>query len=137
MTESAIVISVSNNEAKLSPIPSEACLSCSGGCDKKQTVLDAVIPENLNIKPGMLVHIKCNRAEQSKQGLLSLFVPFLLSVSGYFIAQPIMILFGKTCGDAIRAAFVLGLLIISTTTIYFFNKNKKFNKYLTITDIIQ
>lgn len=133
----ATVISINNEEALLSPIPSQACLSCSGICDKNESVLEANIPSDLYITPGMLVYIQCDKKEQGKQGIISLLIPFLFAVAGYFIAPVFTNIFSKNCNDGIRSAFVLGLLLLSTTTIFLINKKQSLKKHLKITGIVE
>lgn len=136
MKEMATVISIENKEAKLAPIPSEVCLSCSGGCDKKESIIEANIPSDLTITPGMTVYIKCNRKEQGKQGVVSLLIPFMFAITGYFIAPLFTNLFSKNCNDGIRATFVLGLLLLSTTTVFFINKKRNLKKHLNIVGVV-
>jgi len=67
---------------------------------------------------GSVVMVGSSRKIQVIQGLLSLFIPFLCAIAGYFLGPSICGIFGKTISNDARAIFVLLFLILASAAVF-------------------
>lgn len=118
MTKKMLVVSVEDNRIKTVPCEKEECSTCSMGCDKKKTIVEVLNPKNIPVKAGTLVIIGATKTAELIQGIVSLFFPFLSAVAGYFCAEPIAALFGKTISSDAKALFVLLFLLVSSAIVF-------------------
>ncbi len=96
----------------------EECASCSAGCAKRNHAFEVANPHNMEISSGSIVIIGANKKVQAAQGIVSLFIPFLCAIAGYFAASPIMNFFGKSISSDGKAVFVLLFLLLSSALVF-------------------
>ena len=118
MTDRALVVSVDGGEIMVLPLLKSDCTTCSAGCAKRGTAFAVKNPRDLPLKVGSAVRLCASRKMQGIQGFISLILPFLCAVAGYFCAGPIMGFFGKTAGDGAKALFVLFFLSLSSAGVF-------------------
>lgn len=123
MYRRVMIISLQNQEsATVLPVINDECAKCTGGCSKQGSPFTVKNPQNLNIKTGSIVAISTPKSKQILEGILSLIIPFLCAIAGYFAAVPIAALFNIDAGDGARALGVLSFLALSATLILFFTR---------------
>ena len=115
MRDKACIIKYENGIATVIPLLSDTCINCnSPTCAKRGTPFQASNPQNLKLKSGDIVKIEAPATTQIAQGFLSLIVPILSAVAGYFLAEPVAKLWGIPVTESMRTVGVLILLAFST-----------------------
>lgn len=123
MRDKACIIRYENGVATVIPLLSDTCINCnSPTCAKRGTPFQASNPQNLELKSGDIVKIGAPAATQIAQGFLSLIVPILSAIAGYFLAEPVAKLLEIPVTESIRTAGVLILLALSTGIIFILSK---------------
>jgi len=122
MTDKAFVISVQDDIITVMPMGKEACATCGAECSKKSATFVVCNPNKLDVTAGSTVRLQAKKNMQIIQGLVSLMVPVLSAVAGYFLSSPICSLFGKTAGEGAKALGVLILFLISSGLVFFFTR---------------
>ena len=90
MRDKACIIRYENGIATVIPLLSDTCINCnSPTCAKRGTPFQASNPQNLKLKSGDIVKIEAPATTQIAQGFLSLIVPILSAIAGYFLAEPV------------------------------------------------
>ncbi len=125
MRDKACIIRYENGVATVIPLLSDTCINCnSPTCAKRGTPFQASNPQNLELKSGDIVKIGAPAATQIAQGFLSLIVPILSAIAGYFLAEPVAKLLEIPVTESIRTAGVLILLALSTGIIFILSKTR-------------
>lgn len=128
MIEKGIITSIEGKKITVLPILKDACATCTASCSKQGPDITVCNPKNLQIKKGSLVTLSASKKMQALQGIISLLFPFMCAVAGYFVAAPVMKLFGieltATRGDGFRALFVLIFLALSSAIIFIVTRKK-------------
>lgn len=125
MRDKACIIRYENGIATVIPLLSDTCINCnSPTCAKRGTPFQASNPQNLELKSGDIVKIGAPAATQIAQGFLSLIVPILSAIAGYFLAEPVAKLLEIPVTESIRTAGVLILLALSTGIIFILSKTR-------------
>lgn len=123
MRDKACIIRYENGIATVIPLLSDTCINCnSPTCAKRGTPFQASNPQNLELKSGDIVKIGAPAVTQIAQGFLSLIVPILSAIAGYFLAEPVAKLLEIPVTESIRTAGVLILLALSTGIIFILSK---------------
>ena len=123
MRDKACIIKYENGIATVIPLLSDTCINCnSPTCAKRGTPFQASNPQNLKLKSGDIVKIEAPATTQIAQGFLSLIVPLLSAVAGYFLAEPVAKLWGIPVTESMRTVGVLILLAFSTGIIFILSK---------------
>lgn len=123
MRDKACIIKYENGIATVIPLLSDTCINCnSPTCAKRGTPFQASNPQNLKLKSGDIVKIEAPATTQIAQGFLSLIVPILSAVAGYFLAEPVAKLWGIPVTESMRTVGVLILLALSTGIIFILSK---------------
>lgn len=123
MRDKACIIRYENGIATVIPLLSDTCINCnSPTCAKRGTPFQASNPQNLKLKSGDIVKIEAPATTQIAQGFLSLIVPILSAIAGYFLAEPVAKLLEIPVTESIRTAGVLILLALSTSIIFILSK---------------
>ena len=123
MRDKACIIKYENRIATVIPLLSDTCINCnSPTCAKRGTPFQASNPQNLKLKSGDIVKIEAPATTQIAQGFLSLIVPILSAVAGYFLAEPVAKLWGIPVTESMRTVGVLILLAFSTGIIFILSK---------------
>lgn len=123
MRDKACIIKYENGIATVIPLLSDTCINCnSPTCAKRGTPFQASNPQNFKLKSGDIVKIEAPATTQIAQGFLSLIVPILSAVAGYFLAEPVAKLWGIPVTESMRTVGVLILLALSTGIIFILSK---------------
>ena len=123
MRDKACIIKYENGIATVIPLLSDTCINCnSPTCAKRGTPFQASNPQNLKLKSGDIVKIEAPATTQIAQGFLSLIVPILSAIAGYFLAGPVAKLLEIPVTESMRTAGVLILLALSTGIIFILSK---------------
>ena len=123
MRDKACIIKYENGIATVIPLLIDTCINCnSPTCAKRGTPFQASNPQNLKLKSGDIVKIEAPATTQIAQGFLSLIVPILSAVAGYFLAEPVAKLWGIPVTESMRTVGVLILLAFSTGIIFILSK---------------
>jgi hypothetical protein len=138
MNAQYIVISADNNSATLTPInDAKACEDCSGTCTACSVQFSVANSRRLDVKPGQKVKIGMSAGYEALQGILSLVFPILCAVGGFFAAQPLASLFGKTASEGIHAFCVLIFLAAACIIVLLVTRHRPNPEKLEITEICQ
>ena len=123
MRDKACIIKYEEGIATVIPLLSDTCINCnSPTCAKRGTPFQASNPQNFKLKSGDIVKIEAPATTQIAQGFLSLILPILSAIAGYFLAEPVAQLFGVAVTESMRTAGVLILLALSTGIIFILSK---------------
>ena len=86
MVDNALIINLSENEIQVVPLISDACINCQkSGCTKQGKPFSVVNPKNLEIKKGDIVKLKASANSQTIQGFVSLIIPLMGAILGFFL----------------------------------------------------
>ena len=123
MRDKACIIKYEKGIATVIPLLSDTCINCnSPTCAKRGTPFQASNPQNFKLKSGDIVKIEAPATTQIAQGFLSLILPILSAIAGYFLAEPVAQLLGVAVTESMRTAGVLILLALSTGIIFILSK---------------
>lgn len=122
MTEKALIMSADEGKILAARFEKEECASCSAGCAKKKHAFEVMNPRNMKISSGSIVIIGAGKKAQAAQGIISLLIPFLCAIAGYFLASPIMEAMGKSVSSDGKAVFVLLFLFLSSAAVFAFTR---------------
>ena len=122
MRDKACIIKYENGIATVIPLLSDTCINCNSPTCAKRGTFQASNPQNLKLKSGDIVKIEAPATTQIAQGFLSLIVPILSAVAGYFLAEPVAKLWGIPVTESMRTVGVLILLALSTGIIFILSK---------------
>lgn len=140
MIEKGIITSIEDKKITVLPILKDACASCTSSCSKQRPEITVCNPKNLQVKKGSLVTLSTSKKMQALQGIISLLIPFMCAVAGYFVAAPVMKLFDAkftdTRDDCFRALFVLIFLALSSAAIFIVTRKKPLPGTPEITEVI-
>jgi len=100
MTEISTVVSLENNQALLS-CTAATCESCAGNsfCNIKAHTYSALIPHDLDLKPGDRVEVYLPPGRTIFSGFMVLIFPLLLFLAGFLITGRLV----DNAGEGIRA----------------------------------
>ena len=86
MVDNALIINLSENEIQVVPLISDACINCQkSGCTKQGKPFSVANPKNFEIKKGDIVKLKASANSQTIQGFVSLIIPLLGAILGFFL----------------------------------------------------
>ncbi|MCK9170201.1 MAG: SoxR reducing system RseC family protein [Treponema sp.] len=136
MNAQYIVISADNDSVTLTPLDdAKACAGCSGNCTACSVRFSVANSRHLDVKPGQKVKIGMSARHEALQGILSLVFPILCAVGGFFAAQPIASLFGKTVTEGMQAFCVLVFLAAACIIVLLITRHRINPEKLEITEI--
>lgn len=130
MVDNALIINLSENEIQVVPLISDACINCQkSGCTKQGKPFSVANPKNLEIKKGDIVRLKASVNSQTIQGFVSLIIPLLGAISGFFIGGFFANKFSFNNVEMWQAIGVLLGLTITASAIFLLSKTiLKFKK---------
>lgn len=127
MRDKAIVVDVKEDFVTVVPLITNACISCSSPCTKRGNPFKVLNKKNYAVEKGNLVKIGASKATQAVQGIVSLILPVIAAICGYFFSPAIISLFSKSGAAEVtegkRAAFVLAFLFLSGLIVFIFSRN--------------
>ena len=123
MVDNALIINLSENEIQVVPLISDACINCQkSGCTKQGKPFSVVNPKNLEIKKGDIVKLKASANSQTVQGFVSLIIPILGAIFGFFLGGFLANKFSFHNVEMFQALGVLLGLIITAILVFIFSK---------------
>ena len=130
MVDNALIIHLSESEIQVVPLISDACINCQkSGCTKQGKPFSVANPKNLEIKKGDIVKLKASANNQTIQGFVSLIIPILGAILGFFLGGFLANKFSFNNVEMFQAFGVLLGLILTSTVIFFLSKTiLKFKK---------
>ena len=130
MVDNALIINLSENEIHVVPLISDACINCQkSGCTKQGKPFSVANPKNLEIKKGDIVRLKASANSQTIQGFVSLIIPLLGAISGFFLGGFFANKFSFNNVEMWQAIGVLLGLTITASAIFLLSKTiLKFKK---------
>lgn len=136
MTAQYIVVSAETDSVTLTPVSdTSACACCGGSCTACNVRFSVANSRHLDVKPGQKVKIGMSAKHEALQGILSLAFPVLCAAGGFFAAQPLASLFGKTASEGMRASFVLLFLAAACAVVLLVTRRQPNPEKLEITEI--
>ena len=130
MVDNALIINLSENEIQVVPLISDACINCQkSGCTKQGKPFSVANPKNFEIKKGDIVKLKASVNSQTIQGFVSLIIPLLGAILGFFLGGFFANKFSFINVEMWQAIGVLLGLTITASAIFFLAKTiLKFKK---------
>ena len=123
MVDNALIIHLSESEIQVVPLISDACINCQkSGCTKQGKPFSVVNPKNLEIKKGDIVKLKASANSQTVQGFVSLIIPILGAIFGFFLGGFLANKFSFNNVEMFQALGVLLGLIITAILVFIFSK---------------
>ena len=123
MVDNALIINLSENDIQAVPLISDACINCQkSGCTKQGKPFSVVNPKNLEIKKGDIVKLKASANSQTVQGFVSLIIPILGAIFGFFLGGFLANKFSFNNVEMFQALGVLLGLIITAILVFIFSK---------------
>lgn len=118
MKSKALVISTDNDIITVLPVLKEACTACKSGCAKQGESFTVSNPLKLPVKKGSIVFLELSKKTLALQGIISLLVPFLCAIGGYFFGSFLSSKLSINNAEAVKALSVLVFLIISSLGVF-------------------
>ena len=122
MNDRGIVVSMQDGNIMVMAMKSSSCAGCMSECSRKSDTFAVANRLNLDVKVGSVVKLKATKKLQLLQGAVSLLVPILCAVAGYFLSGPVCALLGKTAGDGEQALGVLIPFLLSSALVFFLTR---------------
>ena len=123
MYRRVMIVSVQDGDsASVLPVINDECAKCAGGCSKQGSPFSVKNPQHFSLRTGTIAAISTPKSKQAIEGILSLVIPFLCAVAGYFAAVPLATKMGLPSGDEARAAGVLLFLATASGIVMFINR---------------
>ena len=123
MVDNALIINLSENEIQVVPLISDACINCQkSGCTKQGKPFSVVNPKNLEIKKGDIVKLKASANSQTIQGFVSLIIPLVGAILGFFLGGFFANKFSFNNAEMFQAIGVLLGLTITASAIFLLSK---------------
>ena len=114
MYRRVMIVSVQDdNSVSVLPVINDECAKCASGCSKRGSQFTAKNPQNFSVRTGSIVAVSTPKSKQALEGILSLVVPFLSAICGYFVMP---------AGDGAKAVGVLLFLTLSSALVLFINR---------------
>ena len=130
MVDNALIINLTENDIQVVPLISDACINCEkSGCAKQGKPFSVANPKNIEIKKGDIVKLKASANSQTAQSFVSLIIPILGAILGFFLGGFLANKFSLNNVEMFQAFGVLLGLIFTSTVIFLLSKTiLKFKK---------
>lgn len=125
ITHSGVVVSENGNCAVVRIEQLSACSQCHAAAmcnvsDKKDKLIDAIIPEGVKVECGDIVEIKSKRENKSAAIALAYILPLFLMVAVLFLS-----ILGLGLSETAGALMSIGILVIYYGALWFFKDKLK------------
>ena len=108
MNTQYVVTSADSNTVTVTPAENgSACATCHANCKSCALHITVANSKRFDVKPGQKVRIELSAKDEARQSFLSLAVPVLAAVAGFFSASPLASLFNTSATEQLRALCVL------------------------------
>ncbi|MFC2478256.1 MAG: SoxR reducing system RseC family protein [Treponema socranskii subsp. buccale] len=138
MNTEYIVTSADSNTVTVTPAENgSACATCHANCKSCALHITVANTKRFDVKPGQKVRIGLSAKDEVRQSFLSLAVPVLAAVLGFFAASPIAALFNVPVTEQLRALCVLVFLFTAGFSVMLAAKKRRNPEKLDIAAVYQ
>jgi len=138
MNTQYIVTSADSNTVTVTPAENgSACATCHANCKSCALHITVANTKRFDVKPGQKVRIGLSAKDEVRQSFLSLALPVLAAVIGFFVASPIASLFNVSATEQLRSLCVLVFLFASGFSVMLAAKKRKNPEKLDIAAVYQ
>ena len=102
-----------------------ACATCHANCKACALHITVANTKRFDVKPGQKVRIGLSAKDEARQSFVSLAVPVLAAVLGFFAAAPIAAVFNVPVTEQLRALCVLVFLFAAGLSVILAAKKKR------------
>ena len=133
MNTQYIVTSADSNTVTVTPAENgSACATCHANCKACALHITVANTKRFDVKPGQKVRIGLSAKDEARQSFVSLAVPVLAAVLGFFAAAPIAAVFNVPVAEQLRALCVLVFLFAAGLSVILAAKKKRNSEKLDI-----
>jgi len=121
------IVTAADSDA-VTVIPAEngsACATCHANCKACALHITVANTKRFDVKPGQKVRIGLSAKDEARQSFVSLAVPVLAAVLGFFAAAPIAAVFNVPVTEQLRALCVLVFLFAAGLSVILAAKKKR------------
>ena len=138
MNTEYIVTAADSNTVTVTPAENgSACATCHANCKSCALHITVANTKRFDVKPGQKVRIGLSAKDEVRQSFLSLALPVLAAVIGFFVASPIASLFNVSATEQLRSLCVLVFLFASGFSVMLAAKKRKNPEKLDIAAVYQ
>ena len=138
MNTEYIVTAADSNTVTVTPAENgSACATCHANCKSCALHITVANTKRFDVKPGQKVRIGLSAKDEVRQSFLSLALPVLAAVIGFFTAAPIASLFNVSATEQLRALCVLVFLFASGFSVMLAAKKRRNPEKLDIAAVYQ
>ena len=138
MNTEYIVTAADSNTVTVTPAENgSACATCHANCKSCALHITVANTKRFDVKPGQKVRIGLSAKDEVRQSFLSLAVPVLAAVLGFFAASPIASLFNVSATEQLRSLCVLIFLFTSGFSVMLAAKKRRNPEKLDIAAVYQ
>lgn len=133
MNTQYIVTAADSNAVTVTPAENgSACATCHANCKTCALHITVANTKRFDVKPGQKVRIGLSAKDEARQSFVSLAVPVLAAVLGFFAAAPIAAVFNVPVTEQLRALCVLVFLFAAGLSVILAAKKKRNSEKLDI-----
>ncbi|QNL98189.1 SoxR reducing system RseC family protein [Treponema sp. Marseille-Q4132] len=138
MNTEYIVTAADSNTVTVTPAENgSACATCHANCKSCALHITVANTKRFDVKPGQKVRIGLSAKDEVRQSFLSLALPVLAAVIGFFVASPIASLFNVSATEQLRSLCVLVFLFASGFSVMLAAKKRRNPEKLDIAAVYQ
>jgi len=138
MNTEYIVTSADSNTVTVTPAENgSACATCHANCKSCALHITVANTKRFDVKPGQKVRIGLSAKDEVRQSFLSLALPVLAAIIGFFLASPIASLFNVSATEQLRSLCVLVFLFASGFSVMLAAKKRRNPEKLDIAAVYQ
>ena len=138
MNTEYIVTAADSNTVTVTPAENgSACATCHANCKSCALHITVANTKRFEVKPGQKVRIGLSAKDEVRQSFLSLALPVLAAVIGFFVASPIASLFNVSATEQLRSLCVLVFLFASGFSVMLAAKKRRNPEKLDIAAVYQ
>ena len=138
MNTEYIVTAADSNTVTVTPAENgSACATCHANCKSCALHITVANTKRFDVKPGQKVRIGLSAKDEVRQSFLSLALPVLAAIIGFFLASPIASLFNVSATEQLRSLCVLVFLFASGFSVMLAAKKRRNPEKLDIAAVYQ
>ena len=138
MNTQYIVTAADSDAVTVTPAENgSACATCHANCKSCALHITVANTKRFDVKPGQKVRIGLSAKDEVRQSFLSLALPVLAAVLGFFAASPIASLFNVSATEQLRSLCVLVFLFASGFSVMLAAKKRRNPEKLDIAAVYQ
>ena len=138
MNTEYIVTAADSSTVTVTPAENgSACATCHANCKSCALHITVANTKRFDVKPGQKVRIGLSAKDEVRQSFLSLALPVLAAIIGFFLASPIASLFNVSATEQLRSLCVLVFLFASGFSVMLAAKKRRNPEKLDIAAVYQ